>query len=449
MRSALETSEAIRSGTLSPAELMDETLARIEGSRTNAIVSLRPRGELMAEAEAKGDQTPKGWLHGIPVAIKDLVQTKGIRTTFGSPIFADHVPGEDDLLAERMRAAGAIVIGKTNVPEFGLGSNTFNPVHGITRNPYELSRTPGGSSGGAAAALAEGLVSVADGSDMMGSLRNPAAFCLVYGMRPTHGLVPARPPGDPLLHPLSTDGPMARDPHDLAALLQTLSAPDPAWPLAVPRPPREVRARTGRIGWLGSMGLPFEEGIVEACEAALAPFEVEAVDLPVATETIWEAWVALRAYAVAMKQRPSWPHERERMKAPLVWEIETGLALTPARIQEASEARAAAFAALAPLWERFDAIAAPSVQVHPFPVETEYPARIAGRRMDTYHRWMEVVVLASLLGLPSVACPAGFAGGLPTGFQLMGPKGADGRLLALAAHHHAATRWPQERPPAL
>ena len=427
---------------------MEETLDRIERSETNAIVSLRERDALMAEAEEKAGAALRGWLHGIPLAVKDLVQTAGIRTTFGSPLFADHVPVQDDLLAARLRAAGAILIGKTNVPEFGLGSNTFNPVHGITRNPYDPTRTPGGSSGGAAVALAERLVPVADGSDMMGSLRNPAAFCNVYGMRPTHGLVPAGPAGDPLLHPLSTDGPMARDPYDLAALLHTLSAPDPAWPLAVPRPAAEIAPMEGRIGWLGSMGLPFEAGIVETCGAALAPFAVEAVDLPYPTETLWDAWVALRAYAVAMKQRAAWPEGRAQMKAPVVWEIETGLALTPTQIQEASEVRVAAMAALAPLWERFDAIAAPSVQVMPFSVETEYPTAIGARAMDTYHRWMEVMVPASLLGLPAVACPAGFVDGLPTGFQLIGPKGSDARLLALAARYHEATRWPQAAPPA-
>ena len=446
---ALALSARIASGAQSLPSLMEETLDRIGASRTNAVVSLRTRAELMAEAEAMAREAPRGWLHGIPLAVKDLVATAGIRTTYGSPIHADLVPKEDDLLAERLRGAGAILIGKTNVPEFGLGSNTYNPVHGITRNPYDPSRTPGGSSGGAAAALAERLVPVADGSDMMGSLRNPAAFCNVYGMRPTHGLVPARPLGDPLLHPISTDGPMARDPYDLAALLRTLSAPDPAWPLAVPRPRRET-APSGfaRIGWLGSMGLPFEDGILEACEAALdATFEVEPAALPVETETVWEAWVALRAYAVAMKQRASWPGERGRMKEALVWEIETGLALSPAQIQEASEARVAVHAALAPLWERYDAIAAPSVQVMPFAVETEWPTRIAGRAMDTYHRWMEVMLLPSLLGLPAIACPAGFVGHLPTGFQLVGPKGADGPLLSLAARYHEATRWPQRRPP--
>lgn len=444
---ALALSERIASGAQSIPALMEETLDRIERSETNAIVSLRDRDALMAEAEERSRSEPAGWLHGIPLAVKDLVQTAGIRTTFGSPLFADYMPEEDDLLAARLRAAGAILIGKTNVPEFGLGSNTFNPVHGITRNPYDPSRTPGGSSGGAAAALAERLVPVADGSDMMGSLRNPAAFCNVYGMRPTHGLVPAGPAGDPLLHPLSTDGPMARDPHDLAALLYTLSEPHPAWPFAVRRPGAEVVASKGRIGWLGSMGLPIEEGIVETCEAALAPFDVEVIDLPFPTETLWEAWVTLRAYAVAMKQRAAWPEGRSQMKAPVVWEIETGLALTPTRLQDASEVRIAALAALAPLWDRFDAIAAPSVQVMPFPVEVEYPTAVAGRSMDTYHRWMEVMVLASLLGLPALACPAGFVGGLPTGFQLIGPKGSDGRLLALAARYHDATRWPQERPP--
>jgi amidase len=449
---ALALSARIASGDLSPAALMAETLDRIAASHCNAIVSLRPRTELMAEAEAAANAPPRGWLHGLPIAVKDLVATAGLRTTWGSPLHADHVPDADDLLAARLRVAGAILIGKTNTPEFGLGSNTFNPVHGITRNPYDASRTPGGSSGGAAVALAEGLVAVADGSDMMGSLRNPAAFCNVYGMRPTAGLVPADPVNDAFAIPLSTEGPMARDPQDLAALLHTLAGPDPRWPHACPRPPAEIEA-TGplRIGWPGSGGLPFEDGILEACETALPALgRVMDIVLPVGREALWDAWTTLRAHAVATKLAPLWadPDRRGRLKSTARWEIERGLALTAAELQAARQIRARLHAELAPVWDRVDALAMPSAQVLPFSVETEYPQAIGGMEMDTYHRWMEVMILSSLLGLPAVACPVGFVRGLPIGLQLIGPRGADGPLLALAARHHAATRWPQIAPPA-
>ena len=448
---ALALSARIAAGALAPAALMDETLGRIEASSLNAVVSLRPRDELMAEAEAAGRAAPRGWLHGIPFAVKDLVATAGIRTTRGSPLHAEDVPEADDLLAARLRAAGAILIGKTNVPEFGLGSNTFNPVFGPTANPYDPARTCGGSSGGAAAALAARLLPLADGSDMMGSLRNPASFCNVYGMRPTAGLVPPGDAADAFAVPLSTLGPMARDPADLAALLHTFSAPDPRWPHVLPRPGARVApAGPARIGWPGDMGLPFEDGILDACRGALATLgEVVDLSLPVPRDALWDAWTTLRAHAVAAELGPLFddPVRRDRLKPAARWEVERGRALSVADLAAARALRSGLHAALAPVWDEVDALAMPSAQVLPFDLDTEHPAEVAGTPMDTYHRWMEVVVPASLLGLPAVACPAGFVRGLPVGFQLVGPRGADARLLALAARHHAATRWPQAAPP--
>ena len=229
-------SRAIAARELSCADVMAACLDRIEriNPLINAIVSLRPRDELMAEARTAADAVRRGPLHGMPFAIKDLVATAGLRTTHGSPLFVDHVPDADELLAARIRAAGAILIGKTNTPEFGLGSHSFNPVHGVTRNPYDASRTAGGSSGGAAAALAARLVPLADGSDTMGSLRNPAAFCNVYGFRPSFGRIARDPAGDLFLNQISTDGPMARNVRDLALLLDVLAGPE-AWdPHALP-----------------------------------------------------------------------------------------------------------------------------------------------------------------------------------------------------------------------
>ncbi len=275
---ALTLSGRLAERSVSAVEVMAAYLDRIErlNPGLNAIVSLRPRDELMAEAQAADRAPRRGWLHGMPLAVKDLEATAGILSTSGSPMFADLVPSRDDLLPARLKAAGAILIGKTNVPEFGLGSHTYNPVFGPTRNPWDRSRTPGGSSGGAAAALSAHLLPVADGSDAMGSLRNPAGFCNIYSLRPTVGLVPAEPQGEMFFGALSTEGPMGRTPADVAALLGTLAGPDPRRPFGRPvedwlgQIDAELSGR--RIGWLGDWGgaLPFEPGIQDLCASALA-----------------------------------------------------------------------------------------------------------------------------------------------------------------------------------
>jgi len=294
MDDATALSERIARRELSCAELMAATLERIGrvNPGLNAIVSLREPEVLLAEAAeadaelARGER--RGWMHGLPHAVKDLEETAGIRTTLGSPIHADFVPEADSETVRRIKGAGAIVIGKTNVPEFGYGSQTYNDVFGPTRNPYDASKTAGGSSGGAAAALAAGLVPVADGSDYMGSLRNPAAFCNVYGFRPSVGRVVSPPYESAFEAVIGTAGPMARSPRDLAALLATLAGPHPDVPFSIEEDPAGLAAPLEppdpariRIGWLGDLGghLPFEDGILELCEAALARLgaQVEAV----------------------------------------------------------------------------------------------------------------------------------------------------------------------------
>ncbi|MEM8578965.1 MAG: amidase family protein, partial [Pseudomonadota bacterium] len=261
--SALDQSDALARGTISAAELMEATLARVSAvnGRVNAVVSLRDADDLMAEARAADAAPRSGWLHGMPLAVKDLANAAGLPTSMGSPIFAGQVAAQDDVHIARLRAAGAIVIGKTNTPEFGLGSHSFNPVHGLTRNPYDSGLSAGGSSGGAGAALATGMVAVADGSDMMGSLRNPAAWNNVYGMRPSWGLVPSEPVADSFLHQLATNGPMARSPRDLARLLDTMAGPDPRQPhgsLQAASWPQITPGLSGaRIGWLGDWGAAY------------------------------------------------------------------------------------------------------------------------------------------------------------------------------------------------
>ena len=439
---------------ISPVDLMRETLGRIDAVNgpLNAIVALRDRETLMGEARLAEAMPPEGWLHGIPVAVKDLVGVRGLRSTWGSPILKDHVPSLDDGLARRLRAAGAIIIGKTNVPAFGLGSHTVNPVYGATRNPYDLSKTAGGSSGGAAVALAARMLSVADGSDMMGSLRNPAAWNNVYGFRPTAGLVPGEVRESVFQHRLSTDGPIARDIDDLERLLATLS--DGAYRAGEGRMPARPR-----IGWLGDWGGAYamEPGILAQAEAALAVMEglgwdVAPIAPPFAPEALWEAWCVLRQFAVAMNLGPYWREEAHQalLPAQAKWEISHGFARKLAEVEWAAETRAAWLAAAREMFAQYDAVILPATQVWPFAVETRWPEAIGEQVMDSYHRWMEVVVPASLAGLPALALPAGFgADGLPAGVQMIGAPGADAMLMALGRAYHDATDWPGKNPPML
>ncbi len=465
-QSASDLARMIAARKVAPSEVMADHLDRIAAvnGAVNAIVSLRDPDVLMAEARAADDAAPAGWLHGIPMAVKDLCATKGLRTTWGSPLFADFVPEEDDLLAARMRAAGAIFIGKTNTPEWGHGSHSFNPVHGVTRNPYALGLTAGGSSGGAAAALAARMVALADGSDMMGSLRNPAAFCNAYGFRPTWGLVPADAQGDTHLATLATEGPMARCIEDLARLLAVQAGENPQAPFG--RPVQDfVAALDGaslkgkRIGWLADWGGAYatEPGILALCEAALRQMEemgaiVEPIAPPYPAEKLWQSWTTLRALlnAGGFKEIYDDPARRVQLKPETLWEIEQGRALSAQTVYEASVIRSDYYAHMARLFDRFDAVTLPTAQVWPFPVEWRWPQSISGKAMDTYHRWMEVVIPVSLIGLPALSVPVGFGdSGLPMGMQIAGRVGADAAVLAMGQAWHAATNWPAARPPTL
>ena len=464
-KDALTLSAALDRGKLSAAELMQSTLDRIAAvnGKVNAIVGLRDPDVLMEEARAADNAPRKGWLHGIPIAIKDLANVKGERTTMGSPLFKDTVAPKDDLMVSRLRDAGALIIGKTNTPEFGLGSHTFNPIYGPTRNPYNLERSAGGSSGGAAVALATRMLSVADGSDMMGSLRNPAGWNNVYGLRPTWGAVPAEPAGDVFMHHLSTSGPMARSPADLAALLDTMTGPDHRQPHSsfpgVATPMLSMPLPKQRIAWLGDWGgaLPFEPGILELSEAALRQMEeighhVEAIPAPFDADQMWESWITLRSFSVAAGTHPlfSDPEKRALLKRDALWEIERGMTMPAMEIHRASMTRSQWFQRATQLFEEFDVLMLPSAQCWPFDVTLEHPKEINGVQMDTYHRWMQVVIPASLIGVPVVNIPIGFGdNGLPAGMQMIGARTHAGRLLQLAQDWHRATDWPNARPPVL
>lgn len=447
--SATALAAAIASRSLSSVEVVAAFLDRIAtvNPAHNAIVSLRPREEILAEAEAVDRRIATGEapgpLAGLPIAIKDLSPTKSLRTTFGSPIHRDDVPDADGLATARVRAAGAIVVGKTNTPEFGLGSHTFNEVFGATGNAFDPARSAGGSSGGAAVAVATRMLPLADGSDMGGSLRNPAAFNNVYGLRPSFGRVPSLPAGNVFEASLSTDGPMARTIDDLALLLAVQSGADPRQPLSAGLPDitrdRLPTDRPVRIGWLGDVGghLATEAGILETCLSALNALpgcETSPTSLGFDPERLWQSFVVQRQAAIAGKRGPLFddPATRDLLKPELQWEIENGKALSALALHGAGETRTAWHLCLLDLFGKFDFLALPAAQVWPFPIEWRWPQTIAGRPMDSYHRWMECVAPGTLSGCPVLALPAGFCDGLSTGVQLIAPLGREADLLALA-----------------
>ena len=468
---ATALSAAIGARKLSCHEVMVAHLARIAAanSAVNAIVSLRPRDELLAEARQCDDELARGDLrgplHGFPHAVKDLAPTRGLRTTWGSPLYADHVPTHDALFVERLRAAGAIIIGKTNTPEFGLGSHTFNEVFGATGNAFDPTLSAGGSSGGAAVALALRMVPLADGSDFAGSLRNPAGWNGVFGLRPSAGRVPALPDPDGFLSPqLVTDGPMARTVADLSLLLSVMSGDDPRAPLALAAPPLpaallEGDVRGHRIGWLGDLAgaLPMEAGILSLAERALAALAaagcaVEPTTLGFDEERLWRCWLVWRHALMGGRHQRTYADAiaRKLLKPEMIFEIEGGLKLSAADFYEASATRTALRAAMLRLLETYDALALPSAQVFPFPRDWRWPREIAGRAMDTYHRWMEVVTPGTLSGCPVICVPAGF-GGTParaSGLQLIGRPGGERELLRLARAFEIESK-PLERLPAL
>jgi amidase len=459
---AYALSEAIRARQVSCREVMKATLARIDAvnPRHNAIVSLRDGDALLREADERDVQLKRdatsGWMHGLPQAIKDMVQTADLRTTLGSRLLRDFVPANDALMVQRMKAAGCIVIGKTNTPEFGLGSHTFNEVFGVTRNAYDVSKSAGGSSGGAAVALATHMLAVADGSDFMGSLRNPAAWNNVFGFRPSQGRVPAWPADDVWVAQLSTLGPMGRTVRDVAQLLEVQAGYDPRQPLSLEALERfadsleAFDAGAVRIGWLGDLSgyLAMEAGILEACEHGLRRLQslgcaVEPVRPKFAPEAVWEAWLTWRRWLVSGRIAPylSKPENRELIKPEALWEYDQGSALTGPQMLKASAQRSAFYQQMLSMFEHSEFLALPCTQVWPFDASQRWPASIAGRAMDTYHRWMEVTLYATFAGLPCISVPVGFGrGGLPMGMQIIGPPRGDAALLRLARAYERAAQ---------
>ena len=458
---ATELARRIRAREVSVTEVVRAHLAQIErvNPHVNAIVTLTAERAL-AEARAKDAELARGGatgpLFGLPIAHKDLLPTAGIRTTYGSPIYRDHVPDEDALLVERVRAAGAITIGKSNTPEFGAGSQTFNPIFGRTLNPYDATKTCGGSSGGAAVALACGMVPLADGSDLGGSLRNPASFCNVVGLRPSLGRVPVWPSESPWVG-LSVQGPMARTVEDVALLLSVIAGPDPRAPQATAesgerfREPLHRDFRGVRIAWSRDLGgLPIDRRIAAVVASERPTFEALGCvvedgqpDFSDARE-IFQAW---RAFSFSLKYGALLADHRHEMKDTVVWNIEQGLKLTGPDLAQAEAKRTALYHRVRRFMERHEFLVLPVTQVPPFDIGQPYVTEINGIALPTYIDWMRVCSDITVAGLPAISVPCGFTeDGLPVGIQIVGRHRDEMGVLQLAHAFEQATNVGTRRP---
>jgi amidase len=446
---ARELASQIRAGARSAREVMSAFLDRIDACNpdVNAICTLIPREAALALADTADRERARGEslgpLHGLPVAVKDLSATRGIRTTMGSPIFATHVPDADSLLVTRLKAAGALVIGKTNTPEFGTGSHTFNPLFGATRNPWNLERTAGGSSGGAAAALAAGMLPIADGSDMGGSLRNPAAFCSVVGLRPSLGRVPHFPCPMAWQSRLGVEGPMARDVRDCALLLSALAGADERDPMSIHQDPASFRGDleydfgAATVGWTPDLGLlPIDPEVVAVCERSLPLWEQCGFRVEPACPDLSGAMVAfkvLRATYYAHFGATLLAEHRHQMKDTVIENIEEGLTLSALDVARADAVRTRGYLALLDFFKTHDFLVLPTTQVMPFDLTTEWVREINGSELTSYLDWMASCCIISLYGLPAISIPCGFsAHGLPVGLQIVGKPRGDLDLLRAA-----------------
>ena len=458
---ATDLAGRIATKDVSAREVMTAHLSQIErvNPEVNAIVTLAAERAMTAAAkadEALARDKPTGPLHGLPVAHKDLIPTKGIRTTLGSRVFAEQVPDHDGLIVERLRDAGAITIGKTNTPEFGAGSQTFNTVFGKTRNPYDLTKTCGGSSGGAAVALATGMTPLADGTDFGGSLRNPAGFCNVVGLRPSPGRVPVWPTPAPEFR-LDVQGPMARTVEDVALMLSTIAGPDSRSPIALPEPGLQFRQSLTRdfsgtrVAWSQSLGgLPIDSRVTAVVETSRATFEAlgcrvdEAEpDLSDADEIfrVWRAWYYELAFGSLLDSH------RDALKDTVVWNIEEGRRLDTQRVSRAADAWTELNRRVGEFFSTFAFLVLPVSQVPPFDVDMPYVTEINGVALETYLEWMRSCYLISVTGLPAIAVPCGFTdAGLPIGVQIVGRPEDDFGLLQFAYAFEQATGVGRRRP---
>ena len=458
---ATEMADLIRRKKLSARETLDAHLKQIErvNPKVNAIVTLV--AEQAVENARKADEAQArgaalGPLHGLPIAHKDLVETAGIRTTFGSRIFKDYVPAHDAILVERIRNAGAICIGKTNAPEFGAGSQTFNAVFGATKNPHDLTKTCGGSSGGAAVSLACGMIPIADGSDSGGSLRNPAAFCGVVGFRTAPGRV-AHAAGGDSWSTIAVSGPMARNVPDLALLLSVMSGPDPRCPISITEPGTrfagnlERNFKGVRVAWFKNMGgIPFDPRVLAAVNAQRKVFENLGCIVEEA-EPDWTGGLAaydtLRAWGYASSQAENIRLHRDLVKDTIQWEAERGSKLTGADIAHAHTLRSKAWDNMRIFQEKYEYFITPTSQLPPFDVTQPYPTEVAGVKMSTYIEWMKSCMMISALENPAISMPCGFTeDGLPIGLQIVGRHRDEWSVLQLARAFEQATPGTRRKP---
>lgn len=451
----------IRARELSAVEVMDAHIAQIErvNPAVNAVVTFLPElgreGARAVDAALAHGKDP-GPLAGLPVAHKDLIPTKGIRTTFGSPIFKDFVPDADAIVVERLRKAGAITIGKTNTPEFGAGSQTFNTVFGATRNPYDLARTCGGSSGGAAAALACGLIPIADGTDLGGSLRNPASFCNVVGLRPSPGRVPNWPSPSAWFH-LGVAGPMARTVQDVALVLSAIAGPDARAPISLQAPgltfarPLARDFKGVRIAWSRDLGgLPFETEVSEITEKQRGIFTDLGCAVEDATPDLRDAddiFGVMRAWNMELSFGPLLKSKRDQMKDTVIWNIEQGSQLTGPQVGAAELRCTQLFHRMREFMEKYDFLVAPAVQVLPFDVGVPYVTEINGVKLDSYIDWMRSCSRITVTGAPALCVPCGFSSaGLPVGLQIVGRHQDDFGVLQIGHAFEQATGFWKRRP---
>lgn len=469
---AVTLSRRIHKRDVSCVEVLDAFTKQIDRLNpvVNAIVNRQPQELLQAAARdldqklAKGED--KGPMHGFPQAPKDIMPAMGLVTSKGSPIFRGLISTSDSAAYARTRHGGSIFVGRTNSPEFGLGGHTVNSVYGATLNPFDLSKSAGGSSGGAGVSVALRMLPVADGTDMMGSLRTPAAFNNIFGMRTSVGCVPHGPSEDVFFQQFSVSGPMARNVPDLALLLSVQAGYDARLPLTRKQddPTRfstslERDFNDVKIAWLGDLDgrLPMDPGLTDICKSALSHFHTIGCDVQEATldfdlHQAWQAWIDLRSFTIAGNSAGLYRDSatRAQLKTDAVWEIERGLKLSAERIFNASVTRSSFYRTLLSLFDRYDYLVLPSTQVFPFPVQEPWPRSINGIAMDTYHRWMEVVLIATLGGLPALSAPAGFnPAGLPAGLQIIGPPQADFEVLQLGHAYDQASQFSKTRSPLL
>jgi amidase len=463
---AVALASMLRGREVSAREVVAAHIKRIEevDAVVNAIVT-RTFDQALARAGAADDAITRGeqpgLLHGLPVAHKDLAETAGVRTTFGSPLFAEHVPDRDALIVSRMSGAGAISLGKTNTPEFGAGSHTVNPVFGATRNPYDPSRSSGGSSGGAAAALAARMVALADGSDLGGSLRNPASFCNVVGLRPSPGRVPSWPVTD-VADWLGVEGPMGRTVADVTLLLAAISGPDPRVPLALDAPPPDLSdpaeipalltrdMRGVKVAWSEDLGLPLDpavRAVLAPARQVLTDLGLEVIDATPDLAGADEGFRTWRAQRYATAFGPLLASHPDQVGPNVAWNVRRGLELTTADLSRATQLLASLAERVSAFFETVDVLACPVSQVPPFDVGLDWVHVIDGVQLDSYLDWMRSAYLISATGLPAISVPAGFTPhGLPIGLQLVGRRREDWPLLAVAHAFESATGYGRTAP---